>query len=225
MFENLTFTIIISIASLAILDSINPLELLAALFIFSIKKPISRFLPYVIGIFFFHFLVGFILYYTLHFILNLNIFNSPIFDRSLEIIAGILLIIVGLKMKKHNKSTIKTILNPKPLYTFLLGLGITASALPSSAVYFSALGIIANDDLKFASLALLLLIYNIIFVLPLFILLAIYLLFQKRSEKVFSKIRNFIQHRLNSILKVIIILVGSFLILDFILYLFHTPIL
>lgn len=225
MFENLTLAIVISIIGLAALDSINPLELLAALFIFTIKKPVSRFFPYVVAIFSLHFLVGFILYYTLHFILNLNIFDSPIFDRSLEIIAGIFLIIVGIKMKKHNKSTIKKVLNPKPIYTFLLGLGITASALPSSAVYFSALGIIANDDLGFSSLALLLFIYNIIFILPLFILLLIYLLLRKRSEKIFAKIRNFIQHRLNSILKIFIIFVGAFLLLDFILFLFHHPIL
>ena len=225
MFENLTTPIILSIATLAAIDSINPGEILAGLFIFSIPKPISRFLPYVIGIFLFHFLVGFVLYYTLHFILDLSIFNSQIFDRSVELIGGILLVILGFKMKKHNRSTAKKTLDPKPLYTFLLGIGITASALPASASYFSALGIIANDKLSFGSLGFLLLLYNMIFILPLIIMLAIYLIFKKGSERIFEGVRNFILIRLNAILKVVVILAGLFLIIDVILYIFDRPIL
>jgi len=225
MFENLSLSIIVSIAALAAVDSINPVELLAGIFLFTTKKPIGRFLPYIIGIFFFHLLIGFVLFYTFHFILDLKIFDSQIFDRSIELIGGILLVIFGIVMKKHNKSTAKTVLDPKPLYTFLLGIGITASALPTSAAYFSALGIIANDKLGFESLSLLLLIYNVIFVLPLVVLLIIYLIFKDKSEKIFESARNFIFLRLNPFLKVVFILVGLFLITDFILYLFHRPIL
>ncbi len=225
MFENLSLSIIVSIAGLALVDSINPVELLAGIFLFTTKKPIGRFLPYIIGIFFFHFLIGFALYYTFHFILDLKIFDSQIFDRSIELIGGILLVILGVLMKKHNQSTAKTILDPKPLYTFLLGIGITASALPTSAAYFSALGIIANDKLGLSSLSFLLLLYNIIFVVPLVVLLIIYLIFKDKSQKIFESVRNFISHRLNAGLKVIFILVGLFLITDFVLYLFGKPIL
>lgn len=221
MFDNLTLSIIISIAALAAVDSINPVELLAGIFLFTTQKPISRFLPYTIGIFVFHLLIGFILYYTFHFILDFHIFDNPVFDRSIELIGGILLIVFGLIMKKKNRASAKMILSPKPLYTFLLGIGITASAIPTSAAYFSALGIIANDKLGFSSLSLLLLLYNVIFVLPLFILLIIYLIFRKNSEKIFEKIRNLITDHLNIGLKVIFVIIGLLLITDFFFYIFH----
>lgn len=225
MFENLSLSIVVSIAVLAAIDSINPVELLAGIFLFTTQKPIGRFLPYIIGIFFFHLVIGFALYYTFHFVLDLKILHSAVFDRSIELAGGILLVFFGITMKKHNQTKAKTILNPKPLYTFLLGIGITASALPTSAVYFSALGIIANDKLGFESLSLLLLIYNIIFILPLIVLLIIYLIFQDKSQKIFESARNFILLRLNAILKVAFILIGLYLISDFIIYLFHKSIL
>lgn len=221
MFTNLSLSIIISIAALACVDSINPVELLAGIFLFTAKKPISRFLPYAIGIFFFHLLLGFVFYYTFHYILDLKIFDSPIFDRSIELIGGILLVAFGFIMKKYNKSKAESILNPKPLYTFLMGIGITASAIPTSAAYFSALGIVANNKLNFDGLSFLMLIYNIIFVLPLFILLIIYILSRKNSQKIFESVRNFITQRLNAILKVVFVLAGLVLITDFIFYLFH----
>ena len=221
MFQNLSLSIIVSIAALAAVDSINPVELLAGIFLFTAQKPISRFIPYVIGIFLFHLLLGFVFYYGFHYVLDLKIFDSPIFDRSIELIGGILLIVFGLIMKKHNRSKAESILNPKPLYTFLLGIGITASAIPTSAAYFSALGIVANNELGLDSLGFLLLIYNIIFVLPLFVLLIIYIIFKKNSQKIFESARNFITHRLNAILRIIFVLVGLVLITDFIFYLFN----
>lgn len=222
MFEHLTLPIILSIATLAIIDSINPVEIFAGLYLFTTKKPINLFLPYAIGIFLFHLILGFILYYSFHFILDLKILDSPIFDRSIELIGGIILIILGFKLKRHNKIQTQKILNPSPFSTLLLGISITLSALPTSAAYFSALGIIANDKLGFDSLILLLLIYNLIFVLPLFILLTIYLISQKQSQKIFTKIRNFITLHLNKILKIILIIIGSLLILDVLLYIFHS---
>lgn len=222
MFEHLTLSIVLSIAALALVDSINPVELAAGIFLFTTKKPIARFLPYTIGIFFFHLIVGFIFYYGFHFILDLHIFDSHIFDRIIELIGGIVLICLGILMKKKNKIKTQAIASPSPLSTFLLGIGITASAIPTSAAYYSALGIIANDKLGFDSLGLLLLMYNLIFVLPLFILLAIYLIFQDKSQAIFEKVRNFIALHLNKILRVIVILIGLYLIVDFSLYVFHA---
>ena len=190
MFEDLTLPIILSIAGLAIVDSINPVELFAGLYLFSTKKPINLFLPYAIGIFLFHLILGFIFYYGFHFILDLKILNSPIFDRSIELIGGIALIVLGFKLKKHNKIQSQKILNPSPFSTLLLGIGITLSALPTSAAYFSALGIITNENLGFNDLIFLLIIYNLIFVLPLFILLIIYLISQEQTTPLRSKLRS-----------------------------------
>lgn len=218
MLENIGLPIVISIAALAAVDSINPVEFLAGIFLFTIKKPLKSFFSYTTGIFVFHFLLGFALYYIFNYILNLKIFDSPVFDRSIELIGGVLLIILGLRMKKRNESTVRRSFNVKPLYTFLLGIGITISAIPTSAAYYSALGIIANNNLTFGNLAFLLLLYNLIFILPLFILLAVYILFRKYSENIFEKIRVFIAHRLNRLLRVILILAGLFLIIDVFLY-------
>lgn len=225
MIQDIGLSIVLSIAGLAALDSINPVELLAGIFLFTIKKPLSRFFSYTIGIFVFHLILGFILYYAFHFILDLKIFDSPVFDRSIELIGGILLIYLGFTMKNQNRGTAKAILNPTPLQTFLLGIVITASAIPTSAAYYSALGIIANNKLPFGELSFLLIMYNIIFVLPLFILLGIYLIFKNRSEKIFEHVRNFIVRKLNKLMRIILILVGLLLIANFIEYLFQKSVL
>lgn len=218
MDENIGLSIIASIIGLAAIDSINPVEFLAGIFLFTIKKPLSRFFPFTIGIFIFHFFTGYVFYYAFNFILGLKVFDYPVFDRSVELIGGIFLIILGFRIKKHNKSTIKRIIDPKPLYTFLLGMGITISAIPTSVAYYSAIGIIADNKLSFSDLSFFLLLYNLIFVFPLFVFLAIYLFFRKHSEKIFEKARSFIVIRLNKILRVIFILVGLLLVINFIFY-------
>lgn len=222
--EYIDLSIIISISVLAAIDSVNPVEILAGVFLFSVKKPLNSFFSYVTGIFVFHLLAGYIFYYAFNFILNLKILDSVFFDRSIELIGGVLLIIFGFMMKKHNKSANREIIDLRPIYTFLLGIGITASAIPTSAAYYSALGIIANDNLKFGSISLLLILYNLIFVFPLFILLAIYLLFRQNSKRIFEKVRNFIICRLNGVLKVIFILAGLFLVTNFVFYIFFARI-
>lgn len=213
-------SVIIPIFVLALIDSINPVELLAGILLFTIKKPLNRFLYYVSGIFVFHFLLGFIFYYVFNFIFDLKILSSPILDRPIELVGGMLLIIFGLTLKKKNKSEARKIIDPKPLYVFLLGIGITITAIPTSVSYFSALGIMAENDLDFRNICFLLLMYNLIFILPLILLLAVYLLSGKHSEKIFQKVRTFIISRLNRLLKIVLILAGSYLVINFFMYLF-----
>jgi len=208
----------LSIIILALIDSINPVELLAGILLFTIKKPLTRFLYYISGIFVFHFILGFIFYYILNFIFDLKVLSSPFLDRPIELIGGILLIIFGLTLKQKNKAEVKKIIDPKPLYVFLLGIGITMSAIPTSVSYFSALGIMAENDLSLWDMCLLLLLYNLIFILPLIFLLGIYLLFGKRSESIFQKVRVFIISRLNRLLRVILVLVGLYLVINFLIF-------
>lgn len=218
MFLGITPSVFIPIIILAAIDSINPVELLAGIFLFTAKNPLKCFFFYVIGIFVFHFLLGFCFYYSFNYILSLEIFKSSIFDRSVELIGAVLLIIFGFRMKKSNKP--RTDMDIRPAHVFLLGIMITASAIPTSASYYSALGIIARKNMAFGDISLLLSVYNFIFIAPLFVLLALYLLFGEYSKTIFGKIRFFISAHLNKLLKIVLVLAGLYLIFDFIRHTF-----
>ena len=207
--------VILPIIVLAAIDSINPVEILAGIFLFTFKKPAKSFFSYTLGIFIFHFAVGLAFYWGIDFLLHLAVLKSPFLDRAVELVCGILLVFFGLSMKKRNKVSEKTILNPRPAYTFLLGIGITITALPTSAAYYAALGIMARNRLAWEGTALLLILYNLIFIAPLFVLLGVYLAGRQKSAKIFERIREYISVRINRLMRVILVLAGLYLIANF----------
>lgn len=211
-----------SLMAIAALDSLNPSAIALQVYLLGTTKPIPRSLAFVIGIFLAYWTSGLLA------VLGLNQFIQPVIANSgfslstpllytIQLLIGIILLVVGITLRIPPQT--KPVKVPTKLTlarTFLLGMSVTVLELPTALPYFAAIEQIARANLDLLSIASILALYNLIFVLPPIALVVLYLLFHRQSFvlSLLQRINRSIAIYSPHILRFVLLGLGIFLIAD-----------
>jgi len=215
-------SLILILIPILLTDVVNPVLLAAVIFALGSKKPLLNANAVLIGWLTLYFIAGIILALGLESISEFLANPRPI-DFYIETVVGILLIWLAFrcfrkedprkKEKEYGEAD-----NLKTSSAFWIGASINLIGLPFAIPYFAALDQILKSDLIWFPAVITLLIYNLLYILPFFILIIIRYIYKEKSDQLFAAINEKMEKIGNIILPLLLILIGGVLIVDAIMY-------
>jgi cytochrome c biogenesis protein CcdA len=134
-----------------------------------------------------------------------------------ELIIGLILIIYtlkrGLKPNSENQNQ-KSIVETSIIGAFILGVVITGVEASTALPYLGAISTLYLNNASILSGIVILLIYNVIFVLPPTLILLSYIIFRKQFASFIPKVKNVVGNFGAQLFFVGSILLGIFLVVD-----------
>lgn len=222
-------TLIAHLIAIAALDSLNPTATAIQVYLLSTPKPIVRSLLFILGVFLAYWTAGLLIVLGFGKVITTLISSAGSFLSDpiiylLQFIIGAVMLAIGWTLNTADKQkAVKHPKNLKPTHTFLLGLGVTLWEFPTALPYLAVLERVIQARLDLLSIMSVLGVYNVLFVLPLVVLLGIYIVFQESAAALLKAINRSINKFAPKILRVILIGLGAVLIIDCIAYLFGHP--
>lgn len=204
------------VVTIGVADSLNPTTIAPALFLASGENPRDRVFEYTLGVFAVYFLGGVAIALGPGQLL-LSLVPHPSYQvRSwLEIFAGAALMIAGGVLWLHRNRLSKRTL-PQPdaegKTSWILGASITAVELPTAFPYFAAIAAIVGADVSPAHEVVLLVIFNLCFVLPLIAIVLTLWIAGDRAQEVLGRVRTFLQAHWPVILAMAALVGGLFVV-------------
>lgn len=211
------------IATIAAVDSLNPTTIALQIYLLSTRKPVVRCVTFIFGVFTAYFTTGLLfalgLSRVIMFITNAFL-RSGDFMYVIRFIIGVLLIIVGCKINQlyDPQKISKRPRVHKPINTFVLGFAVTFSDAPTALPYVAAIERIVRAKLDFHEFISVLVFYNLIFVFPLIVLLGIYIVLQKKASALINTIVQQFMKWSPKIFQILSIGFGLWLVIDCIVY-------
>ncbi len=219
-----------SIITLALIDSLNPSTIAAQIFLLALKKPISRVVSFILGTFVMYTAFGFIIVFILGEPIKGFFYELGSTDYLILLAIGIALIAVGtiLGWKRYigkegrskSEGYVKKAMAPmmamlktlNPVHTFFFGMASTAFDLPTSAFYFVALASLLEAGVGPFETTSLLILYNLLYILPLIVILLIYMIARDRSGPFMNRINKLIGEWSGRLVISILICIGVILV-------------
>jgi len=203
-------------------DIVNPVLLAAVIFALGSRRAFLNAWAVLSGWLLVYFLAGIILALGLEAIMEFLENPRPI-DFWIQLVIAGLLIWFGLKLIKQNnprkkESDYGEAENLGTGKSFVIGATINLIGLPFAIPYFAVLDQIVKSDLAWLPAILVLLIYNILYVLPFSLLLLIRLVYKEESNAIFTKINEKMERVGNILMPLIIFAIALILITDSALY-------
>ena len=175
------------------------------------------------GIYSTNLMVGILLAFGLNSIFDqINKFGTQVWQNPgtlelvLQIIIGVLLLIFGFKKsgpsEKRNNSPITESVTPAKAFTIAVGLMVVG--LPGSLPYFAAIDQLLRADLNGIEMVLVLIYYNVLFVLPLVGLVCVRVIFPNQSEIIFDFVRNVSEKWGRRIVITFMVILGFVMVVD-----------
>jgi cytochrome c biogenesis protein CcdA len=209
--------LILPIIGIALLDSLNPSLFIAQLVLLATARPTTRVITYIAGVLVVMLVGGVvILMGARQFVTDAIGSISPTTGSSLLLVVGIIMLFVGWRMKwdaPANATPGKQPHSLNPLATFGFGMVVMINEITTALPYFVALERIAAARLDLATTAVLLILYNIVFALPLFGFLIAYLYARERFITQVDAINRWIATWVPRMVKIIFIGGGAVLVL------------
>jgi cytochrome c biogenesis protein CcdA len=225
----MNISLILTLISIAIVDSINPSAIVMTLVqLNGTKKVIANSLAYIFGIFCTYYTLGIVLIYLYSTVgSNFNVDFTPLtsfFEKPpnwaywSQLILGIATIIYAIKFYKradnnstntNNKSAKSSIVS-----SFILGIIITGVEAGTAIPYFGAISALYIANVGMFQSVVLLFFYNLIFILPPLTIVALFVLFRSKFQSVIDSINQFTTKYSYPTLKYGMTLVGLMLIVD-----------
>lgn len=200
------------VVSLGLADSLNPSTIAPALLLASAERPREQVLRFTAGVFVVYFLGGVAIALGPG-QLVLSLVPHPDRDTKalLEVIAGLAMLIAGLLLWQHRDRLRQELTDVAPgrRSSALLGATITAIELPTAFPYFGAIAAIVGSDRSPVEQVILLLIFNVCFVLPLLGIVAVLEFAGDRAEAVLTRARLWLQRRWPLLLATVAFLAGG----------------
>jgi cytochrome c biogenesis protein CcdA len=202
--------------SVGLADSINPSTVGPALFMATAPKPVARVLQFTAGIFGVNLLAGLVL--TIgpgRLLLGLTPHPRGTVKHVIELAAGVTLVLVGLGLWFGRRSLARRELpvGRGGKSALVAGASIAAVELPTAAAYFAVIASIVASTASIPEQILLLVLYNLAFVLPLLGIVAVLLFAGERAEPLLQRGGAWVQRRWPLVVAVLLLLVGSVLAL------------
>lgn len=211
---------------IAALDSLNPTTTAVQICLLTTPNPVARSVSFIAGVF--------LTYWAAGVAVALGVgqleLNFPSLPESLfymiQLIIGVVLFMVGWNLNKFsaNSKEVKRPFRLTIVHTFLFGSAATLWDFPTALPYLAAIERIIRLQLDTLTTIGILAIYNLIFVLPLIVLLGIYLSQGEQSIHLIRAIQRSMQKWGSKILRMLLVGLGLLLIADCIAYSFGHPI-
>lgn len=180
----MTTALVASLIGLAALDSLNPSLFAALFYLLTTIRPVVRILSYIAGVLVVNFFGGLLLFFgvleTIGRLLD-NLDNEVLFG--IQLLAGMALVIFGFVFKATSDSAqdvTKKLRSISPVHTFLLGMAVMLNEITTALPYFVAIERIIRAQMDTIGNLLALAGYNVVFSLPLFGFLALYVAYGQR---------------------------------------------
>jgi cytochrome c biogenesis protein CcdA len=201
------------VISVGLADSMNPSTLAPALYLASGPHPRKAISQFTLGVFGAYLVGGLLIALGPgQLVLALVPHPSPSTRQVLEVIAGVILIAVGMLLWVHRARLAAKQLpsfSPKARGAFLLGATIMLVELPTAFPYFTVLAAIVGSGYGLLRQLLLVLLFNVCFVAPLLSILAILTFAGDHAEQILGRARDFLQRHWPILLATIAIVAGG----------------
>jgi cytochrome c biogenesis protein CcdA len=214
---SLVFRVLWIVISIGLADSLNPTTIAPALYLACGEHARKRVLEFTAAVFLVYFVGGLLL--TLgpgRLIISLVPIPRHTLRYGLELAAGILVLVVALLLWRHRaKLADRDVPDapPRGKTSWLLGATITAVELPTAFPYFAAIAAIVGGPRGLGHQVVLLLVFNVCFILPLLCILATLTLLPGHAGEVLARGRAFLSAHWPRLLAGVGLLVGVFILL------------
>jgi cytochrome c biogenesis protein CcdA len=200
--------------SIGLADSLNPSTIAPALYLASGERARTRVAEFTIAVFLVYLVGGALIAIGPGQLLRSILPHPGYEDRAVaELVAGVLLIGAGtLLWRRRGQLLARGLPNPssKRRSSVLLGASITAIELPTAFPYFAAIAAIVGSRFGLPRQLMLLLIFNVCFVLPLIAIVITLSVAGDRAEQILQRGRVFLERRWPHVLATLILIVGAF---------------
>lgn len=181
------------VTALGVADSINPVTILVAVYLGSGPDPVRRLGGFIVGVFTAYLLGGLALMLGPAEILRgaLAGVEIPGADAA-TLAAGVGLIVVAVAVWTRRKRLAGVRLPDglaRPGSALALGALVTVLDLPTAVPYFGAIAVIASADVPMVAQLILLGMFNLLYVLPLALVLVAHLAFGARCHALLARVR------------------------------------
>jgi cytochrome c biogenesis protein CcdA len=213
----MTSGLVLSLIGIAIVDSLNPSLFIAQLVLLATARPTARVLTYIAGVLFIMLVGGvMILAGARQFVTDAIASIIPTTGVILLFIVGLIMLFAGWRIKWNVPTSTTPGKQPHslhPIATFGFGMVVMINEITTALPYFVALERIAAARVDLATTAMLLILYNFVFALPLFVFLAAYLYMRERFISQMDALNRWITKWIPRITKIIFIGGGAVLVL------------
>jgi cytochrome c biogenesis protein CcdA len=202
--------------SIGLADSINPSSVAPALYLAAGENPRENVAKFTLGVFLVYFLGGLVIALGPgELVIHLVPKPRPNVRQILEVVAGVVLIVFsGLLWRFRTPLGAKQLpeIDASSHSSVVLGVTITAVELPTAFPYFGAIAAVVGSTQGIASQAILLLLYNVCFILPLLGISGILWRYGDHAEDILGRARNFLQRHWPVVLAVVALVAGGIVI-------------
>jgi cytochrome c biogenesis protein CcdA len=185
--------------SIGLADSLNPSTIAVALYLATGERPKERVFKFTLGVFGVYFLGGVaIALGPGELLLSLVPHPNQTTRYLLETIAGAAMLVAAVLLWLNRVRLAKREppeLDPSGRASWVLGASITAVELPTAFPYFAAIAAIVGSGVGPTRQVFLLLLFNVCFVLPLLVIVAILTFGGENTDKALASARDFLQRR------------------------------
>jgi cytochrome c biogenesis protein CcdA len=205
------------VVSIGLADSLNPTTIAPALYLATGERGRGRVIEFTIGVFLVYLIGGAaIALGPGQLLLSLVPHPNRTTRHMLEIVAGIVMLGAAALLWRHRQLLSKR--EPPRVDTenkssAILGATITAIELPTAFPYFAAIAAIVGSGLDPARQMILLVLFNVCFVLPLIGIVGTLALAGDRAEEMLDSLRDWLQKHWPVLLAVVALIAGVFVIL------------
>jgi len=204
------------VVSIGLADSLNPTTIAPALYMAGGKRAVSHVVQFTFGVFVVYLLGGLLIALGPgELIIDLVQRPSHAVRHLIEIAAGVAMMIVSgvLWLKRHELSEREPPARRDSRSSAILGATITAVELPTAFPYFFAISAVVGSGASVTRQVMLLVLFNICFVLPLLVIAVVLAVTGDGAEALLAKARDKLHANWPKVLAVVMLLAGLFVVL------------
>ncbi len=205
------------VVSIGLADSLNPTTIAPAMYLATGERPRRQVTEFTLGVIVVY-LTGGILIALGPGQLLLSLVPRPHAEARhvIEIVVGVAMLIVSAVLWRHRERLSKREMpemTGKGRSSAILGATITAVELPTAFPYFAAIAAVVGSGLDPARQVVLLVLFNLCFVLPLVAIVVTLWLAGDRAQRILTGVRDFLQRRWPVLLSGLLLAAGVFIVL------------
>jgi cytochrome c biogenesis protein CcdA len=203
--------------SIGLADSLNPSTIAPALYLAAGERARERVTQFTLAVFAVYLIGGVLIALGPGELLH-SLVPHPrhVVAHIIETAAGVALIVGGMILWRYRRSLAQRDaprFEPRGKSSWLLGATITAVELPTAFPYFAAIAAIVGADVGLVNQVLLLVLFNVCFVLPLIGIVATLILAGDQAQKLLGAGREFLVRHWPTLLAGLVLAAGAFVVL------------
>lgn len=215
-------TLLMSLIGIALVDSLNPSLFIAQFYLLTTPQPIPRLLSYIVGIVLVNVSGGMLLLGGVQPLVTtmLSTISEDTF-KSVQLVVGLASVGFGMWMTTTTVRTseVKKPRSLQPRHAFVLGMVVMLNEITTALPYFVAIERIVQAQLSGLNNMLALMLYNVVFSAPLFVFVALFVMFRQRFAAQLNRITQVIQQWTPRVIKYGALLFGVIVTSDAVAYL------